>query len=257
MNQLAKLISMQKGKTSEVPATRPAIRDEENPNVDAGGSPQQAVAGPVPSSSEGAAPPVAKSGGLGLKRFGTPAARGTGTRESAAPVLPKPAPSPADGADDSGNDDAVEFNLADIARLTDADAPVVERNTGSGFDDEIEATAPDRLLDPDVTPQQLLFIESLDSIYQVLNDPDLFGQSVRMIMMELQEFPEYKKLVSDQDVHTMIRAMRNTMGMARIRKQEKSRKTGTTRKTAANKKSQVSDEDMALLSGLLGGGFDD
>ena len=123
----------------------------------------------------------------------------------------------------------------------------------SAFLDEIEATAPDRDLPADLESAQLMFVEQLDGIYQVLNDPEMFGQSVRVIMMELQENPEYIKLISDQDVHTMIRAMRNTMGLARIKKQAKSRKsTGTAR---AKKAGAVSDDVMNLLDSL--GGMDD
>lgn len=73
-------------------------------------------------------------------------------------------------------------------------------------------------------------------------------------MIELQENQEYEKLLSDSDVHTMIRGMRRTMGLARVRKQEKSRKAKTN--TNARKKAGVSDDAMALLNGLMGGGDD-
>ena len=126
---------------------------------------------------------------------------------------------------------------------------------GSGFDDEIEATAPDRDLPPDLLPEQLAFVESLDGIYGVLHDSEMFGQTVRMVMIELQENPEYEKLLSDSDVHTMIRGMRRTMGLARVRKQEKSRKASTNKN--ARKKAGVSDDAMALLNALMGGGDDD
>jgi hypothetical protein len=82
----------------------------------------------------------------------------------------------------------------------------------------------------------------------------MFGQSVRIIMIELQENPEYEKLLSDSDVHTMIRGMRRTMGLARVRKQEKSRKAGTNKN--ARKTSGVSDSAMNLLNSLMGGGDD-
>lgn len=143
------------------------------------------------------------------------------------------------------------FDLADIAGFDETVAPPIHQ--ASGFDDEIEATAPDRDLPADMTSQQMMFVESLDSIYQVLNDPELFAQSVRMIMLELQENPEYIKLISDQDVHTMIRAMRNTMGLAKIKKQEKTRKAKGT--TAAKKRGTIDADAMALLDAL--GGDDD
>lgn len=157
---------------------------------------------------------------------------------------------------ESRDDGPAEFSLDDIASLDESTTPSLtpRGSTSSGFDDEIEATAPDRELPADLESQQLLFVESLDNIYQVLNDPEMFGQSVRLIMMELQENPEYIKLVSDQDVHVMIRAMRNTMGLARIKKQARSRKTT---ESARSKKAAVKDSDMELLGSLLGGLGDD
>lgn len=159
--------------------------------------------------------------------------------------------------DDSSTIDSAEFSLEDLAGFEASDETAPSRpELGSGFDDEIEATAPDRILPPDLTQQQMNFVESLDGIYPVLHDPELFGQAVRIIMLEMQEHKEYKKLIADQDVHTMIRGMRNTMGLARIRKQEKSRKAGGGTKKAARGKSAVSDDDMALLESLLGGSLD-
>lgn len=145
------------------------------------------------------------------------------------------------------------FSLDDLAKL-DASSVVTESSepVGSGFDDEIEATAPDRDLPADVTTEQLSFVESLDGIYQVLHDPEMFGQLVRIIMMELQEYPEYERLMSDSDIHVMIAGMRRTMGLARVRKQEKSRKGKT--QTNARAKSGVSDEAMDILNKLMGGG---
>jgi len=148
------------------------------------------------------------------------------------------------------------FDLADLAGFDAGAVNEVRESSLSWFDDEIEATAPDRPVDPDLTTQQIDFVGSLDNIYQVLNDPEMFGQSIRIIMMELQENPEYIKLVQDQDVNVMIRAMRSTMGMARIKKTEKKAKAGTKTRAAAQKKSRVSDADLSVLNSLLGG-FDD
>ena len=215
MSNLSKLIQMRKAK-----AQAPAVE-----------------AAPV-------APAETPKRGLGLNLLKAGAV-------AAAPPAPKPAatpaPKPAPKLDDT-------FSLEDIASMDASSIEPAKETSGSGFFDEIEATAPDRDLPGDLTSQQLGFVEQLDGIYQVQNDADMFAQAVRVIMMELQENPEYIKLVSDQDVHSMIRGMRNSMGLARIRKQEKSRKTGTSTKKAAQKKSSVSDDAMALLDSL---GFDD
>src|SRR3546814_9008998 len=84
---------------------------------------------------------------------------------------------------------------------------------------------------------QLQFVESLDVIYTVLHDADMLGQSIRSVMQELQENKEFIQLVSDHDIHTMIKAIRNVMGVAKIRKEEKSskRKTGGAKRTASSK----------------------
>src|SRR3546814_6624657 len=65
----------------------------------------------------------------------------------------------------------------------------------------------------------------------------MLGQSIRSVMQELQENKEFIQLVSDHDIHTMIKAIRNVMGVAKIRKEEKSskRKTGGAKRTASSK----------------------
>src|SRR3546814_12374356 len=77
-------------------------------------------------------------------------------------------------------------------------------------------------------------------IYTVLHDADMLGQSIRSVMQELQENKEFIQLVSDHDIHTMIKAIRNVMGVAKIRKEEKSskRKTGGAKRTASSKRSE-------------------
>src|SRR3546814_4176617 len=118
----------------------------------------------------------------------------------------------------------------DVSGIESLDEPT-ER---SQFPDEIEATAPARELPADLTAQQLQFVESLDVIYTVLHDADMLGQSIRSVMQELQENKEFIQLVSDHDIHTMIKAIRNVMGVAKIRQEEKS----STRKTVGAKRSE-------------------
>jgi hypothetical protein len=199
-----------------------------------------------PAEPEEATPPAepAKPKGLGLNVAGN-------FKKPTAPVPTKtPASAKPKPAVESG-----EFSLEDLAGMDASSIPASSSDdSGPMFDDEIEATAPDRDLPPDLTAEQLSFVESLDGIYGVLHDSEMFGQTVRMIMIELQENPEYEKLMSDPDVHTMIRGMRRTMGLARVRKQEKSRKAGTNKN--ARKKAGVSDDAMALLNSLMGGSDD-
>lgn len=143
-----------------------------------------------------------------------------------------------------------DFSLEDLAAADVADEGSVIRER-SDFFDEIDAQAPVRELPPELNQQQKQFIDSLDGIYTVLNDPEMFGQMIRNIMMELTQNPEYIKLVVDQDVHTMIRAMRNTMGLAKIKKidskAKKSNGAGRGRKT-----SPADEEMLSTLEGLAG-----
>jgi hypothetical protein len=174
--------------------------------------------------------------------------------------LLKRAEAPAAPTKSAVNPDSIGFDLADLAAMDagSIDAtPAREQTTISGYFDEIEATAPDRDLPADLTQQQRLFIESLDGIYQILHDAELFAQSVRNVMIELDENPEYTKLISDHDVHTMIRGMRNSMGMARIKKQEKSRKGGTGRAASKSKGKAASSEALSILDKMMAGMGDD
>lgn len=113
---------------------------------------------------------------------------------------------------------------------------------------ETAASAPTRELPEDMTDGMKLFVESLDGIYDVLFDAELFGNMTKNIMVELSENPEYIKLIADEDVHTMIRGMRDAMGLARIKKVESKRGTGT-RKTSA--KTAQTAESVELLDNMF------
>lgn len=183
---------------------------------------------------------------------------------ASSPSLPPPAPpkglrlnligrKPAPVPESKPASVSEEFSLQDLAAMEASEAApnsISESATNrSEFVDEIEATAPDRDLPADITKEQLAFVESLDSIYEVLHDAEMFGQMVRTIMQELAENDELKCLLSDPDIHVMIRGMRRTMGLARVRKQEKSRKGKT--QGNARAKSAVSDDAMQLLNSLM------
>jgi len=192
--------------------------------------------------------PAEKPKALGLNLAGK------ATKPVAAPK--KPAADSAKQVSTSAKDavDSGDFSLDDLAGLEASSVAesTQEESLGESFEDEIEASAPDRALPEDLTDEMKAFVDSLDGVYQVLHDPDMFGQSVRMIMIELQENSEYDQLLADEDIHVMIRGMRRTMGLARVNKQSKKR--GAATKKNARKKAGVSDDAMALLDGLMGGG---
>jgi len=219
---------------------------------------KQAKAKPTESPAPVASPPVEASVESQTQATDSPPKpKGLGLNlvaASRAVATPKLAAEPAPAPSEPVTREPGEFSLEDLAGM---DASMIDQYQAPEresdvpmFDDEIEATAPDRILPDDITTDMRAFVQTLDGIYTVLHDPEMFGQSVRLIMMELQENPEYDRLLSDPDVHTMIRGMRRTMGLARVRKQEKKR--GAATKTNARKKAGVSDSAMSMLQKLMG-----
>lgn len=123
------------------------------------------------------------------------------------------------------------LSLDDIADTTVEGLDQSDRGAFA-FDDEIPAIAPTRDLPDELDESMKAFVSQLDSIYEIVHDPDLFGQMIRTIMQELQENPDYTKLMADQDVHTMLRGLRQSMGLAKVKKAEKSTKTRASSKKA-------------------------
>lgn len=117
------------------------------------------------------------------------------------------------------------------------------QSTISGFADEVSATAPIRELPEDLDKQQRSFVDLLDGVYHIVHEPDMLGNVIRSIMIELKNNPEYRKLVSPTDVHTMIKGMRSSMGLARIKKAESASK----RRGGGSKTTKV---DADMLSDL-------
>lgn len=144
-------------------------------------------------------------------------------------------------------------SLEALAKDESTGSPTIE--SISGFPDEIPATAPDREVPDDLSDEAKNFVQSLDSMYEVLNDPELFGQMIRSIMMELQNNPQYSKLICDDDVMVMIRGMRESMGLARIRKEAKKKSTPSGSRKSVAKNDEVFD-DLAALAGSMGMSFD-
>lgn len=139
--------------------------------------------------------------------------------------------------DASKVDGSVGLSLESLSESEDEGiAPV----TPSGYADETPATAPTRELPEGITKEELNFIDTVDSIYNILHDPDLLGGVVRNILIELKSHPEYMKLVAPEDVRQWVRGMRESMGLARIKKTEaKAKRSG-----GAGAKSKLVDMDM-------------
>lgn len=95
------------------------------------------------------------------------------------------------------------------------------------YSDMLPATAPPRELPEDMDEGQRGFVTLIEGIYTSMNDPELFGNIIRSFMQELASNSEYDKLLVDADVNAMMRGLRDSMGMARIKKAEKPARGGS------------------------------
>jgi len=134
-------------------------------------------------------------------------------------------------------------NLELLVESTAADGTLGKT---SRFADEIPADAPIRDLPPELETQAKSFVGSLDSVYKALHEPELLGSVIRGIMIELSNHPEYRKLISPMDYHTMVKGMRESMGLARIKKEESKAK-----RTPSKKSTVITDLDaLNALEGM-------
>lgn len=159
---------------------------------------------------------------------------------------PEPAPTPTPAPIRE-----ITLDTLDSIELPDIEEREVKR---SHFDDETPATLPMRNLPEDIDSGQLNFVEMIDSVYGMLHEPELLSSVIRSIMIELQENKQYITLIANEDVQTWIRAMRDGMGLARVKKTEKKAKT-----SARGSKSTLSDDELAGAFSDLGinmGDFD-
>lgn len=155
------------------------------------------------------------------------------------------------------------LSLTDIAGLTDSSEQeslitidAVDPESGEGYLDEVPATAPERELPPEMTDQMKGFVDSLDAIYRLHDDPEMFANVVRKIMSEMQDNPALVELLADQDSNALIRGLRQHAGLAQVKKQEsKAKRAGN---KSSKPQSAVMDSVMSTLQGLAGfdGGFD-
>jgi len=149
----------------------------------------------------------------------------------------KPAAQPASG-DTSGVASSTIESLDDLDSTEDEG--VQPRQSMSHFSDETPATKPTRELPEGITKETLGFIDLIDGVYDVMDDAELLGGAIRNIIIELKSHPEYMKLVAPDDIRTWVRGMRESMGLAKIRKTE----TKAKRAGGAGRKSKLVDEDM-------------
>lgn len=148
-----------------------------------------------------------------------------------------------------------EFDLSDLSAF---EGDGKQTRGGSGFADELsalEATKPDRVVPDDADKGMLQFVSTMDSVYEVLDEPDMLGAVIRNIMVELKSYPHYAKMIAPEDVRTWVKSMRATMGLAKIKKTEA--KTKRASGASKSKGSKHVDADMESAFKDLGINFDD
>lgn len=131
---------------------------------------------------------------------------------------------------------------------------IAPKPTRSTFADETPATKPTRDLPPELQKQQLQFVDLLDGMYEIVHDPELLGNVVKSMMIELGANPQYEKLLAPADVRLVVRAARDSMGLARVKKTEaKAKRSGAAGARAAK---AVDSDMLADLADLGIGGLE-
>jgi hypothetical protein len=119
---------------------------------------------------------------------------------------------------------------------------------------QVLPTAPERILPEDMTEVQKGFVDSLDSMYLVFDDAGLFVNVVQRIMIDLKAHPDLMSVFAAEDSNVLMRGIRSSAGMAKVKKEETRAKTAG--RGGANKLSNVAADKLAIMQKLgLGGGF--
>ena len=159
-------------------------------------------------------------------------------------------------SDSKPRNDPPASGLLQLAGSTSFDAPStgLPKLIGDLPSDHVNPEAPERVLPAELTEQQAGFVKSLDSLYLVFDDADLFVGVVARIMGEMRGNAHLKGLIHDDDARTMIVGIRAAAGMAQVKKRDASEKRSSGKKSSTKVDSAVV-ADIKALAGF--GGFDD
>ena len=110
------------------------------------------------------------------------------------------------------------------------------------FDDHISVDKPIRELAPELTEQQLGFVNLLDSVHELHHDAEAIKSAVARIMIDMKETPYLSDLVLDADVTCIIAKMKMIQGYRKVKETKAKAKRATSKKA-------VADAEMAALLG--------
>lgn len=248
MAGLGDLIKKQKGLASGTPQVESNVRDELLAGEPQGISLDPASIDSVPSQPTLTQPARTASLGGSLAKLRLGGSRPGVGRGGGSPVE-RVEQEPAAEPDVPVESESIRADLDSLDAIsnTTLGAPIKPETPVMVMPNLVDVQVPDRELPADITTDQSGFIDQLNQVYSIVYDPELFGQFIRMIMQELQDHPEYIKLMSPSDLHVMVRGLRESMGLAQIKKEATKRKPSTEAKA---KKAPKSSEFDAILDGM-------
>lgn len=107
---------------------------------------------------------------------------------------------------------------------------------------------------PELDEQTQNFVKSLDSMYAVFDDAELFINVVSRIMLDLKAAPHLIEIFAPEDSNILMKGVRASAGMAQVKKTEQRAKTSS----RASSKKQIDPGLISNIKALAGfGGFDD
>lgn len=190
-----------------------------------------------------------KVGGLNFGQSNNASAGGSTAGVGPASTSPVPVPVGGDStaAGKVGISPLAAFASQSVEGVRSESKAVETLDSDSSLAGHVPSEPPPRLAPEDMSPQQKSFVDSLNALYSVADDAQLFSAVVSTLMSEMSENPDLVGLMAPEDHHTMISGMRAKAGMARIVKTAAKAKRGAAKKKTTAKV----DDALQLLQGLM------
>jgi hypothetical protein len=98
---------------------------------------------------------------------------------------------------------------------------------------------------------QEAFLRNVKSIKDLFDQPELLAAAMRQVLVDLRDNPQFEGLMGHEDVGMMVRAMREAFGVAVVKKEERSKGKGRTKKAKELEgDAAVFSKDLAVLANL-------
>lgn len=148
------------------------------------------------------------------------------------------------------------LGLLDIASLgEDSSAGPLDfdrtiQDADGDYLDQVPATAPDREIPEGADEITSAFCKSLDTIYNLHNDREMFVSVVSRIMSDMQENKNLVKLLAPEDVNAIMKGMRQAAGMAQVKKQKATAKRKGGKESASSVKLASAMDSLLSVAGF-------